>query len=188
MSETGTTKRPRGQAEPGSRMWFWQMRILNIHLWITPLTLLAVAAVMYRTPGVENPSVGERMMFSLPWIAVAVGAGALAYALWRIEVNMEGGKRPFTQKDEMVYKRATIVQIVLGGAVMLSFLVIIFYVLIHQVLVQAEPESFEDQFWPIINAMYPPLGAIYLVGMFTQTLKRVHTKARAYYEELEEGV
>lgn len=193
MSEAGTKERPlyksrwlrwANPAEKGSKKWFWQMRIVNIHLWLTPLIVMATALVQFRWPAVKNPSTVDRLVFSLPWVGVGVTAAALAYALWRIEVNMEGGKRPFTAKDAAVYKQAMMLQVIVSSIVMMGFLVYMFYALLHM----PTKGGVEDRMWSILDAMYAPLAAMYLLLMFTQTMRRTHTKAHEYYEELEKGV
>lgn len=174
--------------EKGSKAWFWQMRVLNIHIWLTPLIVLAVAATQFRWPGVVHPTVADRLLFSLPWVSVAVSAVALGRALWRIEINMEGGERPFTEKDSQVYASAMRFEMIMSAIVMLTFLVLIFYILIRGLESHAYLAGDKNRLWTTFSAMYPPMGAMYLLMMFTQTLKRTHAKAREYYEELEKGV
>lgn len=176
-------------ARPGSRGWFWQMRLLNIHIWLTPPVILTVALFEYQAPGgARDAALNDRLMFSLPWVAVTVGASALAYALWRIEVNMEGDRRPFTEKDEKIYQQALGVQAVAASTVLLAFIIRLFYILFHGLGAHVDPDAVSDQVSSLFVAAYPAVGAVYLVGMFTRTLKRTHAKARAYYEELEKGV
>lgn len=176
-------------APVGSPKWLWQMRILNINIWAAPLIVLGVAAIEFRWPSVAEPSVADRLMFSLPWVGVALGAVALAHALWRIEISVQGDKRPFTEQDGRVYLGAVYFETITATITMGAFIILIFYTLIHGLATGDEAvANAHGRLWVIFSAMYPPMGAMYLLSMFTNTLRRVHTKARTYYEELEKGV
>jgi hypothetical protein len=55
----------------------------------------------------DDPSIGDRLVAAGPSLTFAVLLGLLAYALWRIEINMSAGARPYTAKDAQVFRRAT---------------------------------------------------------------------------------
>ena len=55
----------------------------------------------------DHPSIGDRLVAAGPSLAFAILLGFLAYALWRIEINMSGNPRPYTAKDVTVFNRAT---------------------------------------------------------------------------------
>lgn len=55
---------------------------------------------------IDHPGIGDRLVAAGPSLAFAVLLGLLAYALWRIEINMSGNRRPYTEKDQRVFSRA----------------------------------------------------------------------------------
>lgn len=57
----------------------------------------------------EDPSIGERLLAAAPSALLAAMMLTIAWALWRIEVNMTAGphQRPFTEKDGRVLARVS---------------------------------------------------------------------------------
>lgn len=55
----------------------------------------------------DHPGIGDRLVAAGPSLAFTVLLALLAYALWRIEINMSAGSRPYTAKDAQVFRRAT---------------------------------------------------------------------------------
>jgi hypothetical protein len=54
----------------------------------------------------DHPSIGDRLVAAGPCLGFAALLGFLIYALWRIEINMSAGGRPYTEKDARVFARA----------------------------------------------------------------------------------
>lgn len=55
---------------------------------------------------IDHPGILDRLVAAGPSLAFAALLGFLAYALWRIEINMSAGTRPYTGKDARVFARA----------------------------------------------------------------------------------
>jgi len=182
MSKAGTKDQPQGwKAEAGSRRWFWQMRLLNFTLWVTPLLTAIVCAQAAGVAGVKDPSVFARMVHVVPWFVVGVVAATFAHALWRIEVNMEGNSaHPYTDKDAAIFNRATWIQAIAGVVVVLGGLggVPTYMLLTHM----------KDSEVLYGDAVYGPMVTIALLGMMTKTTQTLYKRGRQAYEELEKGV
>lgn len=58
------------------------------------------------TVRLDHPGIMDRLVAAGPSLAFAVLLTMLAYALWRIEINMSGNRRPYTEKDQRVFARA----------------------------------------------------------------------------------
>lgn len=58
------------------------------------------------TVRLDHPGIMDRLVAAGPSLAFAVLLTMLAYALWRIEINMSGNRRPYTEKDQRVFTRA----------------------------------------------------------------------------------
>lgn len=185
MSDAGSkppSKDDQRMAEPRNRRWFWQMWMVNATLWAAPLFVLLTGLVQFRWPAVADPHLADRLMFSLPWVAVAVSAACVAVVLWRIAVNMEGGEQPFREEDGSAYMGAAIIETGMLAAVLLGFLVTLIYGTL------TDPAANDKDLWTLVDAFYGPMSAILLLSMFTYVLRRMHIKAREAYEELEKGV
>lgn len=173
--------------EVGSRGCFWRMRTTHFALWGAPLLVLLVAIRAWQDPGVADPSLLARLTHSVPWVMVAAVVGLSAHALWRIEVNINADKHPFTDKDAKVFRRALIIQTIVG-----LLLVIGGSIVYPAVMLIADVQNESVRY---VDALYAPTITVTVMSALLGTTYSLHKRGRKAYEnltkaqaELEKGV
>lgn len=122
-----------GAAETGSKKWWWEARVSNAFVFgVSGVPILASAASMWK-PGVSgtltdksaaalnlpagvhgtvvetrltDPSLWERFLVGFPLLSVGFALMILAYAMYRMDINMTGHTRPYTKADHKWLHRA----------------------------------------------------------------------------------
>lgn len=123
----------------------------------------------------DDPAFLDRLIVAAPGLAFTVIVGYLSYALWRIEINITGHHRPFTERDAQVLRRAT-AGVIHGfwGLVVLELLSVAWFT------------------WGATGQAHTALDRVssfaLLLGAFLAVLSRIYRKAWRQAAELEQGV
>lgn len=139
----------------------------------------ADASVRRVTVVLEDPALAERVLAALPSALLALMVLSIAWALWRIEVNMTAGphQRPFTQKDERVLARVS-------RSLLAWWFVFLVVELAGIAGVMTMLEAEGGYFGPVGDVTFIIFGLSMLFAQFA----RVYRKGRAAYNDLEKIV
>lgn len=127
----------------------------------------------------DDPSIAERLLAAAPSALLCAMILTIAWALWRIEVNMTAGphQRPFTEKDERVLTRVSRSLWMWWFA----FLAVEVAGITGAIKLLGARGGY---FGPVADVTFIVLG---LMLLFTQ-FARVYRKGRAAYNDLEKIV
>lgn len=128
----------------------------------------------------DAPTLLDRAVFALPSVVFALLLGFVSYALWRVEVNMTGHTRAYTEKDNRVLGRTNA------------------YLVLGWLLVVAMESGASAWFkWQVgdgggsfpqgVHHDATSLLVLAMCAMLT-IMVRVYVRGRRAYEELESGV
>ncbi len=162
MSDTATPA-----AKPRSK-WFWLRGVPAAIVVGIP----ASTGVQYFT-ALHDSTLRDRIQGGISWIFVSVVTGLTAYALYRIKVNMEYNRRPFTPKDR-AYCNGAACTALLGSLA-----------LVGSQLIWTNPESHSIGLIDLLSAQV--LTCI-LVSWVLFLLGEVHKRGAQLFDELEQGV
>lgn len=107
--EGGHTCRPLPPV--GSMKWRFVTSVANLLLVVVPVLLAVTTVRQLMTPKVYSTSlevgvmhgvdgaVWERLLLATPAFCVTAFVGLICYVLWRVEMNLWAGRRPFTEGD-----------------------------------------------------------------------------------------
>jgi hypothetical protein len=181
---------------PGTKKWYWFMRIVNLLLFIVPFYPLigAVGAlvepqalVRASTEGVRatstqgevssvivelaHPSFYDYLLLSGPGFIASLGLAAVCRALYRIEVNYNGNPRKYTDRDLKVLRYA-------GAVAVLIWLPMVVLALLGTV-------HFHGAGSPNVSSN---ITLLIVVSSLMAYMKSHYQRARSFYEEMEKGV
>lgn len=124
-----------------------------------------------------DPSIWDRITASLPLLILTVGMACLCHALWRIEINLTAGGRPYTAKDDKIYKRALLVALaaLVGGCFTGALPVFL-------------GDGFPEMSSSLSVSLVVGLMMLYGATAAATAARRMYIKGREAYEELEKGV
>jgi hypothetical protein len=192
MSATDTPEKDVSQSnprQPGGKKWFWKMRLKYGTALFAPVLywLLYVAvfkdefALAYPGGGadprivfIEKESWVDWLLMSLPSGMMLVSTVYTSYCLWRIQVNLKGGGRPFTPHDGHWARRVEANWLVTGAVCVAVFV--------------ASIPRYSDRY--DARVLVPELMASMLMAAMGYAamlvLGQVHRLAMAHYQQLEE--
>lgn len=183
MSDCTSEKHCDHGPKPGSRSWWWNMRLKHSTFWFSPSFGLLVAWYHFDQPGSVHHTMLARLVHSVPWVVVAVVLAGLARALWRIEVNMAAWEKPFTKRDAEVLKKASQLLLAVDGVLLVGGLIVLPFTLLLLDVPLSERRDLN-----YVNAVWGPLMVITALLMVTESTRRFYGKAKTAYAELEKGV
>lgn len=126
----------------------------------------------------DNPSLMDRFILAAPMLTATLALVLVSYALWRIEINLAAGGRPFTAKDQKTLSRANVVAAV-------GWVFVFMATMLTAVWFRKGPAQGFDGFGPDGDGL--PLMFLAII-VLVATMERVYKKGKAAYEELEKGV
>lgn len=195
VQKSVTQRKASAWDNPGTKKWYWVMRIINVMLFVLPLyPLLGVVGavlrpqvqVSARQAGVDvtatqgevasvlvelrDPTWLDYLLLAGPWVAAFVAVSIACRALYRIDINFNGNQNPYTERDFKMLKRADMV----CGLLMLPVLISLFGTLARY------------------NGTSADLFLLLMMGVAMGTTltyaTKLYSKGKSFYEEMEKGV
>lgn len=182
--------------KPGTKKWFWSMRLLNVLLIIAPTYPLidvffnlhqAQASIRTTDPGVHatspdgrveavivnlaHPSAVDYLLLTAPDVIGFLVLAVICRALYRIAVNFSGNERPYTERDAKVLNIAT-------RAAGMGWFVLLPFLFSSALRYHGGGNPNTGNYM----TLFVILGAVMLY------VKSMYDKGRSFYLELEKGV
>lgn len=172
MSESEAKSRPQALPEPGSRRWFWHMRLMHPTLWVLPLMPIGY---LWNAGAYHGP-LRAALYVSAPLVLCALALTAVSRALWRIEVNLAGNREhPFTDRDQRVVRVTTAVPFVVMLLMLAAVLLPVGDLTKHQKDI-------------VVGTQNSVMLTMVCAGVVMASLERIYCRGKHAYEELEKGV
>lgn len=195
-TEEATQRAVSDWEKPGTRKWFWTMRMANVMLFFLPLYPLATvvqvlmdptALVRTDVPDVRgsapqgrvtsvvvhlaHPTLYEYVLLVGPGVLACAAMALICRALYRITVNFDGNRCPYTDRDQQVLRYAGLV----AGVIGMLFVVLLLLNSFH-----FHGGGSPDVLWLMIMTI--------VASAMTGYAKNLYTKGRTFYQEMEKGV
>lgn len=91
---------------PGTKQWYWAMRVINIMLFIVPvyplLETLNNIDDFEKRIGSKAPVFADYVLAVAPGVIGTIALACTCRALYRIAINFEGNSNPYTERDKKV--------------------------------------------------------------------------------------
>lgn len=128
----------------------------------------------------DDPGIWDRLVSAGPALVFGALLAFMAYALWRIEINLSGNARPFTEKDDHVLWRAS--RWLWGGW---------WFLLVLEIAVGSWFHQGPSGGWYRAGAHTPFDSGSFIVLVlsgFMGVVSRIYRTGARQYRELESGV
>lgn len=175
MSESMTDAKSSEPKPVSTRRRMWRLRWINNGVFFVPLWPLLIGVDAARA---QNTLDGM-LLFGMPWAGLALVSGVLARALWRIEVNLDGNARPFTERDLTVLRKASAALIGMICGISAG------YFIAGNIIARTYGGISEDD---LFEAGFTPIIISFMLFAVSACFVRVYAKGKQAHEELEKGV